>query len=106
LRDEVEKIEEQMAQTEDEIQDQEMYLGKLRGKMGRLSSKDALYVSESFRFGYFHFILCPISEESFGRTNIYGILQLLLHVISVRCFDMLMHEHVHLILHVLRSHRS
>ena len=47
LRDEADKIEEEMAEAEREIQSQERDIGRLRGRLNSMGSRDSLYVRRS-----------------------------------------------------------
>ena len=47
LRDEADKIEEEMAEAEREIQSQERDIGRLRGRLNSMGSRDSLYVRPS-----------------------------------------------------------
>ena len=46
LRGEADKIESEMHQTRSEVEHQEKEIGRLRGQLRRMGSKDSLYVSE------------------------------------------------------------
>ena len=46
LRGEADKIESEMYQTRSEVEHQEKEIGRLRGQLRRMGSKDSLYVSE------------------------------------------------------------
>ena len=71
LRGEANKIESEMHQTRVEIEHQEKEIGRLRGQLRRMGSKDSLYVS-SIRFfmkqtGYFQHMYTAIVSTNYRK---------------------------------------